>query len=488
MIEYLNNLFSSEFMPHGNCFFWRPEIVWLHALWDGAITLACYLIPLALVYFVRKRRDLPFRWMFLMFGLFIFGCGTTHLMEVWTLWHGTYRLAGVIKAITAAAAVATAAMLVPLIPRALTLHSPEQLRAANLELERQIGERRRVQEALQRTHDELDMSVQQRTDELARTNEQLRAEIADRRRTEDALRKQARLLDLAHDAIIVRDMDDRITYWNPGAEQTYGWQRKEAHGKITQALLACVYPSDVESLKAVVVREGRWDGELTQTRKDGRKIVVASRWALLRDEDSEPAAMLQIDTDITGRKQAEDELRRSEEFLAEGQRLSHTGSWEWNVSSGQLVFSDETFRILGFDPEQPAPSLEVVLERLHPEDRAGVERILGTAVREKVDYEFEARLVLPDASTEYVQSIGRAAANEYGDLKFVGILMNVTDRKLADQTLQTAQAQLAHLSRVTTMGELAASIAHEVNQPLAAVVINGNACLRWLAGPELRRG
>jgi len=132
-------------MPHGDCYLWKPEIVWLHALSDGTITLAYDLIPLALVYFVRKRKDLPFHWIFLMFGIFIFGCGTTHLMEVWTLWHGTYRLAGVIKAITAVASVATAAALVPLIPKGLALPSPEQLKVANLELEQEANVRRRAE-------------------------------------------------------------------------------------------------------------------------------------------------------------------------------------------------------------------------------------------------------------------------------------------------------------------------------------------------------
>src|SRR5258706_13553326 len=142
MSDFFTRLFASDFMPHGVCFLWNPEIVWLHAISDVVITVSYYLIPIALVYFVRKRADLAFHWMFLMFGLFIFGCGTTHLMEVWTLWHGTYRLAGVIKAITAAASVATAAVLVPLIPKALALPSPEQLKLANLRLEEETTERR----------------------------------------------------------------------------------------------------------------------------------------------------------------------------------------------------------------------------------------------------------------------------------------------------------------------------------------------------------
>ena len=147
MIEFLSKLFSSDFMPHGYCYLWNPGIVWLHAVSDGLITLAYYFIPAVLIVLVRKRRDLPFHCAFLMFGVFIFGCGTTHLMEIWTLWHGTYRLAGVIKGITAAASVLTAVLLVNLVPRAVALPSASQLRAANLELEREISDRRRVEEA-----------------------------------------------------------------------------------------------------------------------------------------------------------------------------------------------------------------------------------------------------------------------------------------------------------------------------------------------------
>src|SRR5205823_1690201 len=143
--------------------------------------------------------------------------------EVWTVWHATYRLAGIVKAVTAAASLATAALLVPLVPRALALPSHAQLEAANLKLEREIGERRRVDEALRRAHGELESRVQRRTAELARANEELQAEMAHRLSAEEALRKQASLLDLAHDAIIVLDMNGVIVYWNSGAERTYAW-------------------------------------------------------------------------------------------------------------------------------------------------------------------------------------------------------------------------------------------------------------------------
>jgi C4-dicarboxylate-specific signal transduction histidine kinase len=203
MIEFISKLFTSDFMPHGMCFLWKPEIIWLHALSDGAIALSYYLIPLALLKLVRGRQDLPFHWMFLLFGAFIFGCGTTHLMEVWTLWHGTYRLEGVIKAITGGASLATAGLLFTLIPKALAIPSAAQLRAANEELGREITDRRRAERALLDAHEQLETRVRQRTSELAQANDDLRVEMdrrqradEERRRTEQALSKlQA---DLAH--------------------------------------------------------------------------------------------------------------------------------------------------------------------------------------------------------------------------------------------------------------------------------------------------
>ena len=187
MSEFLSKLFSSDFMPHGACYLWRPEIVWLHATSDTLIALSYYLIPMVLIYFVRKRTDLPFNWIFVMFGVFILACGTTHVMEVWTLWDPVYRLSGVIKAFTAVVSIATAVMLVKLIPQALALPSPTQLRTANLNLENEIKHRRRVEEALHHAHDELEAKVQERTAQLASANEELRKEIVERQNAQEAL-------------------------------------------------------------------------------------------------------------------------------------------------------------------------------------------------------------------------------------------------------------------------------------------------------------
>lgn len=149
-METLHNIFfPTQFIPHGHCYLWQPELVWLHLLSDVLIAIAYYSIPIMLIYFVRKRDDVPFRGIFLLFGLFITTCGTTHLMAVWTLWHPAYWLSGIIKAITAVVSIYTALALIPTIPAALALPKPEVLQQINQQLGTEIEERKQAEAALQ---------------------------------------------------------------------------------------------------------------------------------------------------------------------------------------------------------------------------------------------------------------------------------------------------------------------------------------------------
>ena len=200
----------------------------------------------------------------------------------------------------------------------------------------------------------MEARVEERTADLRRATEELQAEIAERKRGEEALRERANLLDLTHDTVFVRDINDVITFWNRGAEKLYGWTRDEAIGQVSHHLTQTIFPAPLEEITAELKSTGRWEGELIHTRRDGTQVVVASRWALQLDEQGKPVAILETNNDITERKRAEEALHK-------------------------------------------------------------------------------------------------------------------------------AQAELAHVTRVATLGEMTASISHEVNQPLAAVVTNANACLRWLA-------
>lgn len=190
----LGDFFSTEgFMPHGYCLLWKPLVFWLNLVSDAIIALAYYSIPFALVYFALRRRDLAFRWVFFMFGIFILACGTTHLMGIWTLWNPDYGVDGLVKAFTALMSIATALMLWPLMPQALALASPAQLAQINQDLNRQIAERRSAEAAVRQLNDELELRVQERSAELAAANARLRAEIQERIQMEERLRQSQKL-------------------------------------------------------------------------------------------------------------------------------------------------------------------------------------------------------------------------------------------------------------------------------------------------------
>jgi NO-binding membrane sensor protein with MHYT domain/signal transduction histidine kinase len=175
----------------------------------------------------------------------------------------------------------------------------------------------------------------------------------------------------------------------------------------------------------------------------------------------------------------EEKLQQSEAYLSEAQRLSHTGSFGWKVSTGELIWSDESFRIFQYD-RTTKPTVELILQRVHPEDAALVKQTVVRAAQDGKDFDHEYRLVMPDSSVKYVHVVAHALGDESSSIEFVGAVMDVTERKRAEEALREARADLAHVNRVTTMGELTASLAHEVNQPIAAAVTNANTCLRWL--------
>jgi signal transduction histidine kinase len=177
---------------------------------------------------------------------------------------------------------------------------------------------------------------------------------------------------------------------------------------------------------------------------------------------------------------AQEALRQSEAYLAEAQRISHIGSFGWDVASGKIYWSQETYRIFEPDPASE-PTLALVLDRTHPEDRAMVRQLVDQVVNEKTDFDFEHRLLMPDGSVKYVRAVGRPSQGKPGGFEFMGFVSDITERKLGEEALQRAQAELAHVTRVTTLGELTASIAHEINQPLTAIVSNASAGLRWLS-------
>lgn len=231
-------------------------------------------------------------------------------------------------------------------------------------------------------------------------------------------------------------------------------------------------------------------GEPLETEARFRRADGQYRWLLFRsvplsDERGAIVKWYGTSTDIDDRKRAEQALRRSEAYLSEAERLTHTGTFASDPSVTPLYWSEEMFRMFGFDPEDGLPPLDVALQRIHPEDLDKFLRAFERAIVQKLDTDVEYRALLPDRSVRHLYGLGHPVLNAEGELiEVVGTTIDITERKQAEQErerLRELEADLAHINRVSMMGELAASIAHEINQPLAGIVSNGSACLRWLS-------
>jgi PAS domain S-box-containing protein len=220
--------------------------------------------------------------------------------------------------------------------------------------------------------------------------------------------------------------------------------------------------------------------EARKVRRDGALIWVRENAKAVRWVKDAPIFLVSCE-DITERRYAEEKLQQSEAFLSEAQRLSHTGSFAWHVPSGDISWSDEMFRIYECDPSVK-PTLDLVLQRTHPDDRAELQRRLGGKGKEADIGEDESRLMMPDGRVKHIRVLRGTAAEEFGRTStLVGTVMDVTERRQAEEALRQAQGDLARVTRVTAMGELTANLAHEVSQPITAAVTNANACLRWLS-------
>jgi PAS domain S-box-containing protein len=431
-------------------------------------------------------------------------------------------------------------------------------------------------------------------------------EIDERKRAEEVLREQAGLLDLTHDTVFVRDMNDVITYWNRGAAELYGWTREEAVGKVSHQLMQTIFRAPLEEINAELLRTGRWEGELVHTKRDGTQVIVASRWSRQQDEQGRPLATLETNNDITERKRAEEERRYNTRLLRT--LTDNASSMLFMVDAAGLTtfVNPAVERITGYHAAEligqvvhdkihhsypdgrPYPSSECPLRgavRMRKpvrgedlfvrkdgtffpvrysaspvfrdsvlvgavieiydvtESKAAEEEVRKQAELLRLAHDailvrdLESRVIFWNHGAEKTygwtaeEAIGRVthellqtrfpvsleavdfALQEQGEWEgelthisrngtaivvtsrqslrrdergaaaaILEINREITERKLAEEALRKAQAELSHVTRVTTLGEMTASIAHEVNQPLSGIITNGNACLRWLAG------
>jgi two-component system sensor kinase FixL len=433
---------SASFMPHGHCFLWRPGILWLHVLSDAAIAAAYFSIPLALFYFVRKKDDLPFRSVFLLFGAFILLCGTTHLLAIWVLWRPDYAAEGVVKALTALASVATFFVTVKLIPEALLLSGPSRLAAVN--------------ERLQAANRRLEL-----------LNEQIK---------ESGQAQLRAVVDHVPDGIIAVDDQGNIEKFNPACERLFGYASSEAVGRKFGMLMA--EPFDVLDLS-----DG--DREAQAKRKDGAVFPVAlgvNAFAF-----GSKRAFVVVVRDVTERKEAEarqerdmkeleirnQELKDSEERMRAVFDTVMDGLITIDSRVVVQSFNAAAERIFGYAAD------EVVgrnLNMLMPEPyRSGhdgyVANYLRTGDAKVIGVGREVRARRKDGSV-FPMELG---VNEFRigtERAFVGIIRDVTERKKAEARQERDMQELERSNQ--ELDDFAYIASHDLKEPLRGLFNNAN--------------
>ena len=340
---------------------------------------------------------------------------------------------------------------------------------------------RRSAESLRRARDDLRATVQ----ELENLNKSLQAENSERKKAEQSIRQAERELQVTIDtipALATRYRRDGSLDFVNRTWRTYtGLSQDSLHGRRSGV---AIHPDDLPLVEAAW-RAHLPTGEPFQIEQRWRRADGEYRWHLvrrvpLRNEDGEVIRWYGVGHDIEDQKRAERALQRSETYLAEAQRLSNMGSFGWRIGTEEIFWSKETYRIMGFD-ETVEPTIGLLLQRVHPDDRKLVQQQLDRALRGEPDYDYEYRLLMPDGDIKHLHVRAHRQVGEAGEEELVGALMDVTATRRAQEALQVAQTALAHVTRVSTLGEMSASIAHEVNQPLAAIVTNAESSLRWLS-------
>ncbi|MEH2079573.1 MAG: EAL domain-containing protein [Nostoc sp.] len=440
MLDFGKSLFGyKQFIPHGHYYLWKPELMVFDIVFESLIALAYYSIPITLLYFVRKRQDLPFNWIFLLFATFIVICGTTHLMEIWTLWYPTYWLSSCLKTITAIVSLYTACELIPLIPKALALHSSAQMEAANRELEGEISD----------VYDELCLGKQ----------------------TELALQEQEALLqrvgnNLPYGAIyqVIREFDgsDRFSYISAGIEKLMEVRAEDAL-KDSSLLYRQFIPEDVPLFQAAI-EESRQHLSVFDIQLQIQTPSARLKWLHFR---SIPHQLQDgrvvwdgLVVDITDFKCTEETLRKSEALFEESQRVARLGNWEFELATGKITWSKQLFDLFNRDPALLEPNYQENLQLFWAEDAGKLAQAIERAMSTGESYKLILRVSQTYGFTIYIEEIGHAEFNTDGKvIRLYGTAQDVTERQAAlneckqvEEELQRSETLLATAQKIAHLG------------------------------------
>ena len=428
MIEEIGRQFIlGGFLPHGYCLSWSPPLVGVYIVSDVLIFLAYFSMPLALGYFARRRPDFPYKWLLWMFVAFILACGTTHLMGTIILWQPLYWLDAILKAITALISVATAAVLWPMIPHALRAPSHQQMRRINEELEAEIAERRRVEDALRKANEELVALHRQKDASLAKALHRL-----------DAHMRNSPL------AVLEFDADFRIIRWSETAERMFGWRGDEVLGQPVEAT-GLIHDDDKAGVLQLLtdLKSGtsfRGNNTNRNHRKDGSVLVCEWYNSATYDDEGRLVSTLHLALDVTERLRVESRIRASEEkyrtlfsTMTEAFQLGeliYDGAGH-PVDLRYLEVNDAFFQQTGLPKEIVGRPVSEFLPRLEPYWLESLAAVVATGVPKRFT-NFNA-----DTQRHYDVYIFRPSPE-----RFAALFQDVTDKKRMEEAMQQSQADL----------------------------------------------